>query len=271
MTCTCDGRFQNAEAALVLNPLVGRDARAVRAPCLRHSVGNRTPRDSPGRTRRKQARETKAIARFFSWPPSPVSSSKGRHVAHEACRLLRQDRSDFELVVTSDPPGRIDDFTRSVGWCSQSVLPNHYHAADIGLVPTIAQDGLSRTSVEAMASGLPVVASRIGGLPFTVVDGVTGLLAEPSDPADLARQIAKLLDDPPLRRQMGVAGRRRFEQEFTWKTVIERHYRPLLPQRAGVGSSQWAVESARHVTASQRGPRRNCRMGETHQHMRHFW
>ena len=123
---------------------------------------------------------------------------------------------------------RIDEFTRSIGWCSQADLPRHYREADICFVPTIAQDGLSRTSVEAMASGIPVVASRIGGLPFTVVDGVTGLLAEPGDPADLARQIAKLLDDPPLRRQMGIAGRRRFEQEFTWETVIERYYRPLF-------------------------------------------
>ena len=76
---------------------------------------------------------------------------KGYHVAHEACRLLRQTRSDFELVVTFDPAGPIDEFTRSVGWCSLADLPRHYRAADICLVPTIAQDSLSRTSVEAMA------------------------------------------------------------------------------------------------------------------------
>ena len=156
---------------------------------------------------------------------------KGYHVAHEACRLLRQTRSDFELVVTFDPPGKIDEFTRSVGWCSQEELPRHYRAADICLVPTIAQDGLSRTSVEAMASGIPVIASRIGGLPFTVNDGVTGLLCEPGEPEDLARQIARLLDNPPLRRRMGLEGRRRYEDEFRWETVIDRHYRPLLSRR----------------------------------------
>ena len=137
---------------------------------------------------------------------------KGFHVAHEACRILRETRSDFELVVTFDPPGPIDEFTRSVGWCSLADLPWHYREADICLVPTIAQDSLSRTSVEAMASGIPVVASRIGGLPYTVTDGVTGLLCEPSDPADLARKIGRLLDDPELRRRMGLAGRRRFRR-----------------------------------------------------------
>ena len=157
---------------------------------------------------------------------------KGAHIADEACHILRQTRSDFELVITSDPAGRVNEFTRSIGWCSQADLPRHYRAADICLVPTIAQDGLSRTSVEAMASGVPVVASRIGGLPFTVVDGVTGLLAEPGNANDLAHQIAKLLDDPSLRRQMGIAGRRQFEQEFTWEYVIDRYYRPLLSQPA---------------------------------------
>ena len=156
---------------------------------------------------------------------------KGYHVAHEACRILRQTRSDFELVVTFDPPGPIDEFTRSVGWCSLADLPRHYREADICLVPTIAQDSLSRTSVEAMASGIPVVASRIGGLPYTVTDGVTGLLFEPGDPADLARQIGRLLDDPELRRRMGLARRRRFEEDFVWEDVIERYFRPLLTQR----------------------------------------
>jgi glycosyltransferase involved in cell wall biosynthesis len=68
---------------------------------------------------------------------------KGYHVAHEACRILRQTRSDFELVVTFDPPGQIDKFTRSAGWCSLAELPRRYRDADICLVPTIAQDSLS--------------------------------------------------------------------------------------------------------------------------------
>jgi glycosyltransferase involved in cell wall biosynthesis len=157
---------------------------------------------------------------------------KGFHVAHEACRLLWQTRHDFELIVTFDPPGQIDEFTRAIGWQSQAELPRQYRQADICLVPTIAQDGLSITSVEAMASGIPVIASRIGGVPFTVTDRVTGLLCEPGDAADLASKIARLLDDPELRHKMGLAGRRRFEADFTWETVIERYWRPLLTGRA---------------------------------------
>ena len=153
---------------------------------------------------------------------------KGFHVAHEACRILRETRTDFELVVTFDPPGPIDEFTRSVGWCSQAELPRHYRAADICLVPTIARMRSSITSVEAMAAGIPVIASRIGGLPYTVNDGVTGLLFEPGNPEDLAEKIARLLDDPALRRKMGLAGRRRFEEDFTWERSSRRYWRPLL-------------------------------------------
>ena len=118
---------------------------------------------------------------------------KGFHVAHEACRILRETRNDFELVVTFDPPGQLDEFTRSIGWRSQDELPNHYRAADICLVPTIAQDALSITSVEAMAAGRPVVASRIGGLPYTVSDGLTGLLFDPGNAFDLAEKIGAVV------------------------------------------------------------------------------
>jgi len=189
-----------------------------------------TPEGGDPSVARRPAPNAGPVARLFMAAVAG-ETIKGFHVAHEACRLLRQTRSDFELVVTFDTPGQIDEFTRSVGWCSQAELPHHYRAADICLVPTIAQDGLSITSVEAMAAGIPVVASRIGGVPYTVSDGGTGLLCEPGDPVDLAAKIARLLDDPALRRQMGQAGRRRFEADFTWETVIERYWRPLLSRR----------------------------------------
>jgi glycosyltransferase involved in cell wall biosynthesis len=223
--------LQNAEAVLVLNPLVGAMLEPY-ARRVRTVPWGMDPARFPWPPPEEPRRDADNHSAVLFMAAVAGEFIKGAHVAHEACRILRQTRSDFELVVTSDPAGRINEFTRSIGWRSQVDLPRHYRAADICLVPTIAQDGLSRTSVEAMASGIPVVASRIGGLPYTVVDGVTGLLAEPGDPADLARQIAKLLDDPPLRRQMGIAGRRRFEQEFTWEIVIDRYYRPLLSQPA---------------------------------------
>jgi glycosyltransferase involved in cell wall biosynthesis len=236
--------LQEAEAVLALNPLTAAMLEPY-ASCVRIVPWGLDPARFPW-PQPVEACESEGGPSASSRPVATLFMAavagemiKGFHVAHEACRLLRQTRSDFELVVTFTPPGpgRIDEFTRSVGWCSQEELPRHYRSADICLVPTIAQDGLSITSVEAMASGIPVIASRIGGVPYTVSDGLTGLLFEPGDPADLARQIARLLDDPGLRRRMGLAGRKRFEEEFTWETVIERYWRPLLTSRADLGAA----------------------------------
>jgi glycosyltransferase involved in cell wall biosynthesis len=156
---------------------------------------------------------------------------KGFAVLREACRLLRQRRQDFELVATGEPAGRINEYTRYVGWLSQEDLPRHLRAADVCVVPATAQEALGRTAVEAMAVGRPVVASRLGGLPFTVPDGAAGLLFEPGDAGDLARKIEMLLDDAGLRERLGLAGRRRFEEHYAWPGIIERHYKPLLKKR----------------------------------------
>jgi len=156
---------------------------------------------------------------------------KGFPILHDACARLWQKRQDFRLVATGEPPGRVDDFTSFTGWLSQEQLAKRYAEVDLVVVPTVAQEGLSRTSVEAMAARRPVLASRIGGLPWTVADGVTGDLFEPGNADDLAQKLDTFLSNPELCRRMGAAGRQRFESDFAWPRVIERHYRPLLTKK----------------------------------------
>lgn len=222
--------FREAEAVLVVNPLaeamVGPYARCVRVVTAGMDPG-RFPWPPPARAGAPTAggRKTLLFAGLVDeW-------MKGYRVLHDACGLLWQKRQDFELVATADPPGPVDAFTRFAGWRSQADLPALLYEADVLVMPTVAQEALGRTAVEAMAAGRPVVASRIGGLPFTVADGATGLLCEPGDPADLARKLETLLDDPDLRQRMGLAGRRRFEEHYAWGVIVERHYRPLLARR----------------------------------------
>jgi glycosyltransferase involved in cell wall biosynthesis len=73
-----------------------------------------------------------------------------------------------------------------------------------------------------MACGRPVIGSAVGGIAFTIQDGLTGLLVPPADPAALARALYQLLSYPALRAQMGNAARQRVEQEFTWAMVARR-------------------------------------------------
>lgn len=167
----------------------------------------------------------------------PQEAMKGFPVLLEACRQLWSRRQDFRLQVTAEPEDVQESFCEFLGWQSQDELPLRMRAADIVVCPTIAEEALGRTAVEAMGAWRPVVASRIGGLPFTVLDEATGLLCRPGDVADLARQLERLLDDAELRERLGRNGRRRFESEFTWPVILERGYRPLLGPAIAIPNS----------------------------------
>ncbi len=77
-------------------------------------------------------------------------------------------------------------------------------------------------AAEASASGLPVVATDVGGIPEIVVDGETGLLVPPEDPASLAKALERLIGDPGLRSRLGAAGRLRIEELYRWDRCVDR-------------------------------------------------
>jgi glycosyltransferase involved in cell wall biosynthesis len=92
-------------------------------------------------------------------------------------------------------------------------------------------EGLPRSIIEAMMSGLPVVATRVGGVPELVEDGVTGFLVPPKDPQALAKALQRLLDDPELRHRMGQLGREKALREFTLDRMLretEKVYEEVL-------------------------------------------
>jgi glycosyltransferase involved in cell wall biosynthesis len=106
----------------------------------------------------------------------------------------------------------------------------YYSAADVA-VTTPWYEPFGLTPLEAMACGVPVVGSAVGGIPHTVEDGVAGLLVPPRDPEALATALGMLLARPRLRDQMGRAGLARVHREFTWPLTalrMERLYRSIL-------------------------------------------
>ena len=92
--------------------------------------------------------------------------------------------------------------------------------ADIACMPS-SQEGMPGAVMEAMASGLPVVGTRVNGIAELVRDGETGLLVAAQDPAALAGALAVLVTDSPLRQRMGVAGRRRIVDELSLEQMVE--------------------------------------------------
>jgi glycosyltransferase involved in cell wall biosynthesis len=111
-------------------------------------------------------------------------------------------------------------------------LPSLYRGAQVLALPSVHRTCYGRevarsellglAAIEAMASGTPVVASRLGGLPEVVEDGVTGFLVEPGNVAELRGRLAELLGDRRLAERLGRNARERFLDKFTWEACAVR-------------------------------------------------
>lgn len=122
-------------------------------------------------------------------------------------------------------PGKCDPAPRgSFAWRA------HVAGARAVAVPSIWYETFSRVMVEAYSAGVPVVASRIGALPEVVEEGVTGLLAEPGDPASWAEGLERLRDDE-LSLRLGEGAYRRWQERYTPEEnlrQLERIYRDAV-------------------------------------------
>lgn len=131
-------------------------------------------------------------------------------------------------------------------------LPDLYRAADLFVLPAVHDrrgnvDGLPNVILEAMASGLPVVASRVSGIPLAVADGETGLLIPEGDAEALLTALLRLLADPTLARRLGEEGRRKAERELTWDAVAARYreaYRAALAPGGRIRSAAATAEAS---------------------------
>jgi glycosyltransferase involved in cell wall biosynthesis len=101
-------------------------------------------------------------------------------------------------------------------------VPRRLAALDIAVAPSLRPDPLPGSVLEAMAAGLPVVASNTGGIPEMVDAGRTGFLVEPGNATALAETLARLAASAPLRAEMGRAGREVVESRFTIETSVRR-------------------------------------------------
>jgi D-inositol-3-phosphate glycosyltransferase len=127
----------------------------------------------------------------------------------EMARLLRlRDELGLNELVTF------------LGAQGQDVLPLYYAAADVVVMPS-HYESFGMVALEAMACGTPVVASDVGGLSFTVADGVTGYLVPARDPAALAERICDILNDPVHRDELG-QGAMRAAQQYGWERVADQ-------------------------------------------------
>lgn len=131
--------------------------------------------------------------------------------------------------------GLLPDDITFAGWQDEEGIRAHMRNCDLFVLPSRAENQ-PVAILEAMASGLPVISTRIGDIPNQVIDGKTGLIVTPSDPDELAAALARLIASPDERRRFGASGRQRFLDHFSLSAMLEstlRLYREALAERTG--------------------------------------
>lgn len=177
-------------------------------------------------------------------PPAIISigrliEKKGFHDLIEACRLLRDRAVAFRCQIVGEGPleSALREQIRTAGLTNvvtltgplpQSEVIERFASSAIFVLPCVAEpdgamDNLPTVVMEAMAAGLPVVSTAIGGVPEMVSDGLTGLLVPEHQPSLLADALARLLAQPALARSLGEAGRQRAGDLF----AIEKNVHSL--------------------------------------------
>jgi glycosyltransferase involved in cell wall biosynthesis len=153
-----------------------------------------------------------------------LSPEKGLTFAIEALRLLFDKGHDLELRLAGDGPSKthlqalvsalqLTDRVKFVGFLTEDEVIDQLQNADVFVLPSFVE-GLPVSAMEALAIGVPVIATNIAGTSELVEDGKTGLLIRPSDPIALADAVVKMIEDHDFRLRAAVEGRKKVEAEF---------------------------------------------------------
>jgi glycosyltransferase involved in cell wall biosynthesis len=161
-----------------------------------------------------------------------LTPAKGQHLLLEACASLRDWGHVLRLVMVGTGPDEaslrasaealgIQELVTFTGAQNQDQVRAWYRDSDVFALPSFAE-GVPVVLMEAMASGVPCLTTRITGIPELIRDGIDGLLVTPSDVQELADSLALLKDDAKLRRELGEAGRHRVAQAYNLPHNVAR-------------------------------------------------
>ncbi len=156
----------------------------------------------------------------------------GPDILLKAMALLKRDNIKIALDIFGDGPEEgnlrkmaqalnISDLVTFKGWLEIDRISEMFLDYDIMVMPSISES-FGVAAIEASAAGVPVIASRIGGIPEVVKDGITGILVPAGDAKILAASIMKLASDVELRKKMGSAGRKYISEMFRWENCVDK-------------------------------------------------
>ena len=161
-----------------------------------------------------------------------LTPAKGQRILIDACRQLHQSGRKLQLVLVGAGPDEadlkatvarfgLDSIVRFTGALNQTEVHAWYSRADAFALASFAE-GIPVVLMEAMASGIPCVSTRITGIPELIRNGDDGLLVTPSDADELAAALARLMDDSPLRQYLARSGRARVQEKYNLERNAER-------------------------------------------------
>ena len=179
-----------------------------------------------------KSRDTKHYDLILAARLEKTSSWKGVDVALNAVALLAKSNKQISLCIAGDGDARqhhealseklgISKQVHFVGSLSKDKLRDAYRSSRIVLLPSLSEaESFGMVVAEAASCGIPAIGSKIGGIPYVIEANKTGLLVQPGDPVELAEAIGKLLNDRPLRQQLGKAARQRAKDYFSTERLI---------------------------------------------------
>jgi len=159
----------------------------------------------------------------------------GRLIGWKGIRYLveamKYTRKDVKLVIVGEGEERgflerevngNNLLSRVVfaGSVPHQAIPRYYSLANVAVFPSVADETFGISIAEAMACGVPVISTKVGGIPEVIEDGINGILVHPRDPEEIGERLNYLLSDHEMRRNLGKEGRRRIEKYFTWDQVV---------------------------------------------------
>jgi glycosyltransferase involved in cell wall biosynthesis len=158
----------------------------------------------------------------------------GRLTSHKGVRYLVGAAKDIkgELFIIGGGPEKQYLVTlverkalknvHLLGYVPYEELTKFYYRADIFVAPSVWDEPLGLTILEAMASKTPVVATRKGGIPLLIKQGYNGIFVKPRNSRQISEACNKLLENDELRKKMGEAARKTVEEKFTWKITAKK-------------------------------------------------
>lgn len=164
-----------------------------------------------------------------------VNEKKGvKDLIYALSRLAQKFPKIKLLIIGADPTGGayvqrlkvlafqlgIRENVDFVGPVPNKDMPQYYNMAKVFLFASRGGEGIPRSILEAMACGVPVVATDVAGIPEAVKEDLTGFLVPPYSPTALAEKVEKILEDPSLRNRLSKSARKKIKEGFSWEKVI---------------------------------------------------